>query len=218
MSSSRPIRAAGAPADDFLAAGNHCVGKLLDERRRDVRAVLAEGVMLAVQVDDDRHLPLHAALLLVGAEADLLELLAEAVGLDGRVQRSGPEVGLLHFADEGAGVGACRADGHELLDADLRRGIDEMGGHDRVAVEDLRWLRDADAEAAVVGRRVDNELRLERLQGAIHASAVHEVEVGPARRRHAEAALAQSHGNAAPEEAGATGEEYGLCGHLFLPQ
>ena len=191
----------------MIRPGNRRIGELLDESRCDVRAVFAEDVVLAVQVGDDRHLADQAVAAAVGSQTDFQHLLGEAISFDRRVKRPRPEVVFLHIAGHAAGIRAGRADGHDLAHAGAGGGIEKVHPHQHVVMKDLRGLRHADAQPAVIGRRVHDDPGPHRLERADRAGRVEEVEIGSPGSGNFKTVPAQGLGDPAAEEPAAARQE-----------
>src|SRR5262249_22712305 len=90
------------------------------------------------------------------------------------------EIVFTHVPGDVAGVGARRADGHETAHIVACGDIEEVRAHQDVAVKNLCRLGDADAQAAVVRCRVDDDSRANGFKRVIDGNRIEQVEFGQA--------------------------------------
>ena len=88
--------------------------------------------------------------------------------------------------------------------------LEEVHPHQDVAVEDLRRLGHADPQPAVVGRRVDDGVGTQALDGPAGHRGVQHVELGAARGRHVVSVASQGLGDPASEETAPTRQQHAL--------
>src|SRR5262249_40975277 len=133
--------------------------KLANQSRDDVGVLQVEVVMRPVEVDHEQVDAVEAVLLPICLELHQEELLGEPIRCVGLLRVAVPKVALPEGDRCEFWVAADGADLYELLETELAAQLDELSTHDKVVVEKSARVTAVGADAADLGREVENHRR-----------------------------------------------------------
>ena len=173
-----------------------------------MRRFEVEVIARPVEIDRKEVDARKAKLLTIRLKLYKQHLLGEPVGSVRLLGIAGPEI----FFAEGDGrefrVGADGADADEFLHVAAPACFDEMDSHDEVVVKKGPRMPAVGADAADLGREMENDVRADFVEQSIDLIRTGQIAIGAARNREVHAAMRTQLPNQAPaKKAAATGDQ-----------
>ncbi|MDT4839327.1 hypothetical protein FQZ97_731150 [compost metagenome] len=173
---------AAAPDGDLGRARQLGCVKPADQRWDDVAVFRVVVVARAIEVGGHDAAVVHAvagAKLAVVAFAELdAGDLGHGVGLVGGFERAGEQRALIHGLRGEPGVDAAGAEEEQLLHAVPKGGVDHVGFHHQVLVDEVGGVGVVGVDAADLGRGQIHLLRFDLREEGAHGGLVGQVEFG----------------------------------------